>query len=61
MGLFSACFVLLFAIPCALYFSGFLAKMFTAGLRDQTVRKRMPTILRPWSEIIPDSEEKKAE
>ncbi len=36
MALFSACFVILFAIPCALYFSAYLAKIFTQKLHAKS-------------------------
>ena len=32
MALFSVCFVVLFAAPCTLYFSTYLAKTFTKNL-----------------------------
>jgi hypothetical protein len=51
MALFSVCFVLLFVAPCVLYFSAFLAKLFTAGLRDPVVRSKLPLVLRDWNTI----------
>jgi hypothetical protein len=52
MALFSACFVFLFVAPCALYFFGFLAKLLTAGLRDPSLRRRVPMVLRSWDETL---------
>jgi len=58
MALFSWCFLLLFAAPCALYFAGFLAKLFTAGLRDPALRRRLPMVLRSWDDAIGPTEDK---
>jgi hypothetical protein len=52
MAFFSLCFVLLFALPCALYFAGFLAKRLTAGLRDPALRRRLPAVLRSWDDTV---------
>jgi hypothetical protein len=32
MALFAACFIILFAVPCAIYVSAYLAKRFTEKL-----------------------------
>jgi hypothetical protein len=52
MALFSLFFVLLLAVPCGLYFSAFLAKLFTAGLRDPALRRRLPRVLRSWDDLL---------
>ena len=56
MALFSACFVLLFAVPCGLYFSGFLARAFTRGLAGAGPRRRLPLLLRSWDEVLGEAE-----
>ncbi len=56
MALFSACFVLLFAVPCGLYFSGFLARAFTRGLAGAGPRRRLPLLLRSWDEVFGEVE-----
>lgn len=48
MGVFCACFVLLFVGPCGLYVSAVLAKRLTSGLRDPAIRRRLPVIVRDW-------------
>jgi hypothetical protein len=52
MALFSACFVLLFAVPCGLYFAGYLARAFTRGLAGVGPRRRLPLLLRSWDEAL---------
>ncbi len=56
MALFSACFVLLFAAPCGLYFAGFLARAFTRGLAGAGPRRRLPLLLRSWDEVFGEAE-----
>ena len=56
MALFSACFVLLFAVPCGLYFSGFLARAFTRGLAGAGPRRKLPLLLRSWDEVFGEAE-----